>query len=172
MSEEEFICPICHENTDLPKFKLPECSHEFHCECIMHWFRHGNTKCPLCNNIGHVANLNNQGNPNIHMSRLYNMHTKTKFLRKYSQRKDCDPMLKQYVIKIREAEQKLRDLNAEYKEHREHFVGNYKEFLKEKQRYSVKRRRILGKSRMIMREMCEFPIAELIIVRRITLMDD
>ena len=168
MSEDEFMCPICHENNDLPKFTLPECQHEFHCECIMHWFRAGNTRCPMCNNRGHVQDMNEDYYP----SYRYSFRSKSNFLRKYANRKDGDPLLKQYVSKIRNYELKLKELNAEIREHRDNFVGNYKECLKINGSYSAKKRRINQSINKIKREMCEYPIKELIIVRKITLMDD
>jgi len=35
-------CIICLENLSAePEYCLPECSHKFHQNCIMHWFRLG-----------------------------------------------------------------------------------------------------------------------------------
>jgi hypothetical protein len=45
-------CVICMEEIQENLFKLPECQHGFHSNCIIHWFRQGNSSCPLCNNIG------------------------------------------------------------------------------------------------------------------------
>ena len=46
-------CVICLEQLDSkPMYSLPECNHTFHQNCIMHWFRQGNFKCPLCNETG------------------------------------------------------------------------------------------------------------------------
>ncbi len=45
------ICPICHDDLDA-YHELPECSHRFHANCIIQWFRRGRDTCPLCNNRG------------------------------------------------------------------------------------------------------------------------
>tara|TARA_B100000401_G_scaffold171543_1_gene114801 strand:- start:501 stop:1004 length:504 start_codon:yes stop_codon:yes gene_type:complete len=167
MESEQFICPICHESSDLPTFKLPECQHEFHCECIIHWFRAGNSKCPMCNNPGHINNRDDN-----FLSYRYNFKYKSNFLRRYSLRKDCDPILKNYVVKIRKYENKLKELNLEFKENKDSFTGTYKDFTKLKGNYTTRRRNIQQNINNIKREMCEYPINELIIVRKITLMDD
>lgn len=55
------ICSICHENLNNNEqiYILPECSHRFHTNCIMHWFRTDHNRCPLCNNEGINFNENN-----------------------------------------------------------------------------------------------------------------
>tara|TARA_X000000950_G_scaffold285905_1_gene393161 strand:+ start:534 stop:1046 length:513 start_codon:yes stop_codon:yes gene_type:complete len=55
-STDDNICCICHEslnnnNNESEKknvYKLPECSHCYHTECIITWFRNGHSTCPLC----------------------------------------------------------------------------------------------------------------------------
>ena len=40
------------------KYKIPECKHEFHNECLLTYFRvSNNTSCPLCRNIRQSSNL-------------------------------------------------------------------------------------------------------------------
>jgi len=46
------ICAICHEDLSDNLYQLPECSHTYHTNCIMHWFRTKHTTCPLCQNQG------------------------------------------------------------------------------------------------------------------------
>ena len=46
------ICAICHEDLTNNLYQLPECSHSYHTNCIMHWFRTKHTTCPLCQNQG------------------------------------------------------------------------------------------------------------------------
>merc|ERR1712166_314928 len=50
--EDQDICAICHEDFTGELYTLPECSHIFHTNCIMTWFRMKKTSCPLCNNNG------------------------------------------------------------------------------------------------------------------------
>ena len=45
-------CVICHEDLIDNVYELPECSHKFHTNCIMHWFRTDHNTCPLCQNTG------------------------------------------------------------------------------------------------------------------------
>ena len=46
------ICVICQDvldNGEEQIYRLPECSHGYHTNCIMTWFKTcHNTKCPLC----------------------------------------------------------------------------------------------------------------------------
>ena len=60
MSEID-ICSICHEPLSNSEqiYTLPECSHKFHTNCIMHWFRTDHNRCPLCNNEGINFNEHN-----------------------------------------------------------------------------------------------------------------
>ena len=46
------VCAICLEPMETDIYSLPECIHKYHTNCIMHWFRAGHNKCPLCNNVG------------------------------------------------------------------------------------------------------------------------
>ena len=64
MTEEADLCIICYSELDCSgsaTYSLPECGHTFHQNCIMHWFRQANSKCPLCNNTGSF-----NGHPNVH----------------------------------------------------------------------------------------------------------
>ena len=46
------ICVICLDPLETEIYSLPECTHKYHTNCILHWFRAGHNKCPLCNNVG------------------------------------------------------------------------------------------------------------------------
>jgi hypothetical protein len=51
-------CCICLEKLENNKYKIPECKHEFHNECLLTYFRvSNNTSCPLCRNIRQSSNL-------------------------------------------------------------------------------------------------------------------
>ena len=43
-------CAICQEKCN-SEYKL-ECGHEFHTECLMSWFRSGQSTCPCCRDEG------------------------------------------------------------------------------------------------------------------------
>ena len=42
------LCPICRDVLDSDVTLLPDCSHEYHEECIMRWVKIGSNSCPLC----------------------------------------------------------------------------------------------------------------------------
>lgn len=47
------ICMICHESYDSSScYILPECGHKFHTNCIITWFRNGDSRCPYCGDKG------------------------------------------------------------------------------------------------------------------------
>ena len=169
---DDFICPICQESTDLPKFRLPECSHEFHTECIVHWFRQGERRCPMCNNEGHTSQQEVNNIPEIYVSSYYGSRSKVQFLKKYARRRNCDPLLKEYIEKLKKLTEKLKTIKKEESEFKNNFNGNFKELKKKESSIRQKMRRVGGQIRVLEREMCNFPISQLIVVRKVTLMDD
>jgi len=54
MTNNENICAICLDNIidNNTSYTLPTCNHIYHTNCIIHWFRCGNNKCPYCNDTG------------------------------------------------------------------------------------------------------------------------
>ena len=42
------LCVICTEPLASSDSALPGCSHRFHRDCAIEWFRAGNASCPLC----------------------------------------------------------------------------------------------------------------------------
>ena len=87
-------CMICLENLSTEQqYSLPECSHSFHQNCIMQWFRSGSHKCPLCNNLG-VNDSMNADNHLGHGSWYTRGKHKYKMIRKYSRKKEAPLVLK------------------------------------------------------------------------------
>lgn len=93
-------CAICHEELINETYKLPECNHIFHTNCIMTWFRAptGNNKCPLCNNSG-INNLKDLDN--LHWSHRHIAEQNYKRVRASSRRKDCPKHIKKMVEKLK-----------------------------------------------------------------------
>tara|TARA_B100000073_G_scaffold347953_1_gene364204 strand:+ start:3309 stop:3818 length:510 start_codon:yes stop_codon:yes gene_type:complete len=163
---EDYLCPICHENNN-DTYTLPECNHKFCTECIMHWFRQGHSRCPLCNNPGgHVQQEQNQGF-DLYISSHYGMNQKIKFLRKYAQRRNADELLKKYVKELREQEKKEKEIRKEMNDFKKNYTGTYKELMKKMSTFINKDRRIRSKIREIKRQMCSFPIEQITIVNRV-----
>jgi|TARA_B110000483_G_C18070504_1_gene493915 hypothetical protein len=122
-NEEIDKCIVCLELLDSEtQYKLPECNHSFHQNCIMHWFRGGNNKCPLCNNLG----VNDYNIPAAHV--IMNTLDKYKFkiLRQYSRRKDAPDFLKKEVQKLKKTETEHKKVALEIKEHKNK-TGVFKE---------------------------------------------
>ena len=49
-TEDRSKCAICLEPLSQGESHTIECSHVYHTKCILHWFRSGNSSCPLCRN--------------------------------------------------------------------------------------------------------------------------
>ncbi len=61
----DYICMICNEEYDNSLcYTLPECNHKYHVNCIISWFRNGDSKCPDCRNKG--INHTNTNNNNFY----------------------------------------------------------------------------------------------------------
>ena len=115
MSEE--ICAICHESLENNKYKIPECNHEYHTNCIITWFRTGKNRCPLCNNEG--INSMQQMEENTSWAQRRVAYENYKQLRIFSRKKEAPSSLKKMVIRLKKWEEKQRILIKEIKETKE-----------------------------------------------------
>ena len=58
-------CSICLDNINsLPTYKLPECNHNFHSNCLIGWLRINNG-CPICRGTDNMNSLNYRSNGTI-----------------------------------------------------------------------------------------------------------
>ena len=54
LDSERAVCPICIgrlERTHIAIYKPPQCTHQFHADCILEWLVHSsksNNDCPVC----------------------------------------------------------------------------------------------------------------------------
>jgi hypothetical protein len=138
--EEVDRCIVCLESLDSEtQYKLPECNHAFHQNCIMHWFREGNSKCPLCNNLG----INNVPQPTSTIRTRWYARDKYKFkiIRQYSRRKDAPVFLKKSIQKLKDMENNLKETAAELREHKNK-TGVFKELRKKHGKLKSKKWRL------------------------------
>ena len=98
------VCIICLEHLSAEtQYQLPECTHKFHQNCIMTWFRSGNCKCPLCNNLG--VNDDAGGGEVTMRTRGWGWwrggQYKYKMIRQYARKKTAPAKLKLEVAKLK-----------------------------------------------------------------------
>ena len=105
--ETQDTCSICLNELNLEHaYELPECLHCFHTNCVMHWFRQGNSKCPLCNNNGVIP-------PGAPWSAWKSKFT---YLRSYSRKKEVPKLLKNKIKSIKKQENKIKLIKKQIKE--------------------------------------------------------
>lgn len=105
---DEFdICNICHENfeEDGNNEYILECNHKYHSQCIIQWFRNGNSNCPLCNDIKIDPDLG-----------YYTKICCVQELKKLGRRKSCPDNIKKILDKIKKANQEEKKAAQEYSE--------------------------------------------------------
>ena len=101
MSEAE-CCTICKDPLiDKTTYCLPECGHTFHTECIVHWFREQQTRCPLCNHPGAYVPL-------------YTLHMRLSAVLKKARAENNASILKEFA-KLSKLQAKLRAANRKYR---------------------------------------------------------
>lgn len=110
------ICIICQEDLiNEEYYTLKECKHKYHTNCIISWFRNGDSKCPLCGDKG-IGFINN--NSNYKFLSMKNLQTLID-IRHYINKKSnidnniCIKLRKKYEI-INELEDKLKLIKDEY----------------------------------------------------------
>ena len=113
VSVEEDICAICHEDFSGDLYTLPECSHIFHTNCIMTWFRMSKSSCPLCNNCG-VNSLKDMEKLDWGIRNAAFMNYKR--AQAFSRRKNAPESLKKQITALRKYVDKQKLFMKEYKE--------------------------------------------------------
>ena len=158
---DEGSCSICLcAFNEEQVYTMPECGHKFHTNCIFHWLRGGNIRCPYCNNEGQELN-----NREEFSCRCCFNNERYKLLRKQAMKKDCPIILKKLILRLRKLENNLKEIRVKHKEIKDK-TFTYKDWLK----IHYKNRRQLWnvniKIRRLKREICECQIVPLIIVER------
>lgn len=162
-------CMICLESlSSEQQYTLPECSHTFHQNCIMHWFRSGSHKCPLCNNLG----INDNSNSNTHNNSSTRWgwwrggQQRYQMIRKYSRKKDAPQMLKKEVEKLKKLETKHKALTKEIKDFKNK-VGPFGELKREWGKFRSKRWRLDASIRKRKMSISNFNIVQVIIAKKV-----
>ena len=111
------LCVICYDNLIQPNqpskipFTIPECGHTFHQLCINSWFRQGNEKCPLCNDLGVAASSSRE-----RRNSYWGLHEdRFELLNKLSKKKTAPKMLVNEIEKFKKKKNKIEDFKEEYK---------------------------------------------------------
>ena len=98
MSQQEIDkCAICLEPLINDLYTLPECSHNYHTNCIMNWFRSNHSNCPLCNNLGinYRQAYQTSNNTSYGERRLWESYYKEAV--RYAKKKDADKEIKNRI---------------------------------------------------------------------------
>ena len=110
------ICSICQGDLTSDIYTLPECNHKFHTNCIIHWFRAGKNKCPLCMNQGiNYQQAEQYINEANYVSRkIWENYYNTAV--RYSKRKDADKEISKKVKSIQKTMEEFKNKKKEYNE--------------------------------------------------------
>ena len=171
IDNNENRCMICLENlSNEQQYSLPECSHTFHQNCIMQWFRSGSHKCPLCNNLGinELENTNNDYANNYMGAWFTTGKHKYKILRQYSRKKEAPQVLKKEIKKLKLLEENQKQLAKEMKEFKNK-VGSFGELKKQWNKLRNKKWSLQGRIRQKKMGISNFNIVPIIIAKKVTL---
>jgi len=160
--ETDNLCIICLEEfTDNCNiYKLEECGHSFHNNCILKWFRCNHAECPYCKTIPeYEAN-------NIFLSYL-DQKSKIKHLRKYIQQNKNVP---KDLVNIYDKLQKIKNILKNNKQNLKNFKNDTEnaDFLIKLKIFKKLRRdahgwKIQQKIRTLESEIAQYPILPVIV---------
>jgi hypothetical protein len=148
-------CMICKEELSCyPCYTLPECGHIYHTNCLVSWFRNGDSRCPYCGNKG----LNYHESKNeLRRFKKSGFYCVTSFESQYLNdiRKFCNSKKykqSQSAIKIQKHFEKITTLENELKTYQKEYnefkikikqdLVNYNDAKKSIHKYRQKRWRI------------------------------
>ena len=143
-------CSICYDSLkDKQSHKL-SCNHSFHTDCIIDWFRMGNSSCPYCRDT-----VSNQ-------SSFIKTKWKVTFLRNYSKRKNAPKILIKHVLLLKKEEEKYKTLTKNITELSKS-SGKLNELLTKKRRLIGQKWRCFRNIRNYKKTLIELNIIPLIV---------
>jgi hypothetical protein len=163
-------CGICREELECSQcYTLPECNHRYHTNCIITWFRNGDSRCPYCGNKG-VNNTNNDSLRHIR-GKYFTTRFETQmladikkyvFLKKNDTNKRCletrkkfekikvlEEIYKNETINLRELQQSLKETPAIYSEAKKNIMGYRSKKWKISRQIRLERLKIINNSYII-----------------------
>ena len=160
------ICSICRDPfTDTKSsYKLPECNHEFHTDCLFSWFRNGNSNCPYCNGNPLMPNNNNNNKYENWYVLLSMNRAKIKIIKTFAKNKKCPQMIKKKVKSINSHELQYKSFIKQRKE-LNNKVGLYKDLKKEDAKLRTKQRTKIRSIRNMENTLLALNIVPLVILK-------
>ena len=147
-NNENNQCAICLEtinsNDSSQSYKI-DCNHEFHTDCIMKWFRLGNSNCPLCNDS---PNENTNAVLSSYGTSLY-IDERFKVIKNISRKKDAPEALKKHMDKFKTLEAQFKEadkVRIEYLKKPE--VKEYQKIIAQNNRLKWKKRSATHKQKI------------------------
>ena len=177
-NDDQEICVICQDILDNGQEQihiLPECSHSFHTNCIITWFRDSTqTNCPCCGDLGINKTTKNEDVHNQYSNRdgriwrfscVYQMKSPLyKMLQNYTKRKDCPKELVKLFDKMSIYKKDMDLLKTEIKAYtKERDSKTYKDVQETNRNFEKRRTKLRGKMREITSSILKYPIVPLIL---------
>ena len=108
------ICAVCREVMNDGTYKLPECGHEYHLECIMTWWRSPRDYNDRCS-FGECPQCRRPSEKTICWRSLPG---RVKFLKKMARKKNAHPLLKKAYNNVQDKVNKMNNAKKEYNEYK------------------------------------------------------
>jgi hypothetical protein len=128
-SDEAPVCAICKEPATAggEPHTLP-CSHTFHAGCVVRWFRHGSSSCPVCRaglpEEEGAASASSSNDSEVTLSEG-TMNTILQDHLRFGRRKTCPRTTLHKIGKYRQARQNLKERRSELYWHERTGHGRY-----------------------------------------------
>jgi len=113
-TNDESLCLICHDDINSDQsYELPECNHIYHTDCIIQWFRIGNSNCPYCNSsYGNENNENNEDYLPFSMRRR-RIEREYTIIKKFAKKKESPKILQTKVNSIEKMKEQIQTFKNE-----------------------------------------------------------